>query len=118
MHPGQYCVLGSDKPQVVENSLAEFEYHADMIRMMGYGRRLQAFKCNLHIAGRLGADGVRAVWPRLPSEARHCLALEHDDKSYGRDGCLSPADPPPRGREIPHRWLHQGGAIAPDNPHP
>ncbi|HAG17945.1 MAG TPA: UV damage endonuclease UvsE, partial [Pseudomonas sp.] len=39
MHPGQYCVLGSDKPQVVENSLAEFEYHADMIRMMGYGRR-------------------------------------------------------------------------------
>jgi UV DNA damage endonuclease len=25
LHPGQYCVLGSDKPQVVENSLAEFE---------------------------------------------------------------------------------------------
>lgn len=41
MHPGQYCVLGSDKPQVVENSLSEFEYHADMIRMMGYGRRFQ-----------------------------------------------------------------------------
>ncbi len=28
MHPGQYCALGSDRPQVVENSLAEFEYHA------------------------------------------------------------------------------------------
>src|SRR3546814_16781723 len=94
MHPGQYCVLGSDKPQVVENSLAEFEYHADMIRMMGYGRRFQDFKCNLHIAGRLGAEGVRAVWPRLSSEARPCITFENDENTrpeerrVGRD-CVS-----------------------------
>ena len=68
-HPGQYCVLGSENPGVVENSLAEFEYNADMIRMMGYGQQFQDLKCNVHIAGRLGVEGTRAVWARLSQVA-------------------------------------------------
>jgi len=36
-HPGQFCVLASDNPGIVENSITEFEYHADLIRYMGYG---------------------------------------------------------------------------------
>ena len=84
-HPGQFCVLGSDKPPVVENSLAEFEYHADMIRMMGYGVQFQDFKCNVHIAGRLGAEGIRAIWPRLSEVARRCITFENEEKTYGVD---------------------------------
>jgi UV DNA damage repair endonuclease len=80
-HPGQFCVLGSDRTEVVENSLAEFEYHADMIRMMGYGKQFQDFKCNVHIAGRLGAEGVREVWPRLSGVARNCITFENDEKT-------------------------------------
>jgi len=38
MHPGQFTVLASDRPDVVENSIKEFEYHADIIRWMGYGK--------------------------------------------------------------------------------
>ena len=34
-HPGQFCVLASDRPDVVERSIEEFEYHADMARWMG-----------------------------------------------------------------------------------
>ncbi len=116
MHPGQYCVLGSDKPQVVENSLAEFEYHADMIRMMGYGRRFQDFKCNLHIAGRLGAEGVRAVWPRLSAEARQCITFENDEKTYGLDDCLGLADLAPVVLDIHHCWIHEDRYIEPDDP--
>ncbi|WP_313088165.1 UV DNA damage repair endonuclease UvsE [Pseudomonas sp.] len=112
-HPGQYCVLGSDRPEVVENSLAEFEYHADMIRMMGFGQRFQDFKCNVHIAGRLGADGVRAVWPRLSNEARNTITFENDEKTYGVDDCLKIADLAPVVLDIHHCWIHEGEYIDP-----
>ena len=51
-HPGQFCVLASENPGVVENSITEFEYHADLIRYMGYGQKFQDFKCNVHIGGK------------------------------------------------------------------
>ena len=115
-HPGQFCVLGSDRPEVVENSVAEFEYHADMIRMMGYGQRFQDFKCNIHIAGRLGAEGVRAVWPRLSQVARHCITFENDEKTYGVDDCLQLADLAPVVLDIHHCWIHENHYISPDDP--
>ena len=43
-HPGQFCVLASDSEEIVNNSIKEFEYHADMARWMGYGRSFQDFK--------------------------------------------------------------------------
>ena len=115
-HPGQYCVLGSDRPEVVENSLAEFEYHADMIRMMGYGQRFQDFKCNVHIAGRNGAEGVRTIWGRLSQEARNVITFENDEKTYGVDDCLALADLAPVVLDIHHCWIHEGDYIAHDDP--
>jgi UV DNA damage endonuclease len=116
LHPGQYCVLGSDKPQVVENSLAEFEYHADMIRMMGYGKTFQDFKCNVHIAGRCGAEGIRALWPRLSQVARHCITFENEEKTYGVDDCLQLADLAPVVLDIHHCWINESDYIDPDDP--
>lgn len=115
-HPGQYCVLGSENPGVVENGLAEFEYHADMIRMMGYGRRFQDLKCNVHIAGRLGVEGTRAIWSRLSEVARNCITFENDEKTYGLDDCLQMADLAPVVLDIHHLWIHEGDYIAPDAP--
>ncbi|MGY2289524.1 UV damage endonuclease UvsE [Pseudomonas sp. SDO528_S397] len=114
-HPGQYCVLGSDNPGVVENSVAEFEYHADMIRMMGYGQRFQDLKCNVHIAGRLGVEGTRAVWPRLSQVARNCITFENDEKTYGLDHCLQMADLAPVVLDIHHLWIHEDDYIAHDD---
>ncbi len=115
-HPGQFCVLASDRPDVVENSLAEFEYHADMIRMMGYGRQFQDFKCNVHIAGRLGVEGVRAIWPRLSQVARHCITFENEEKTYGVDDCLQLADLAPVVLDIHHCWINEKRYIDPDDP--
>ncbi|WP_434562167.1 UV damage endonuclease UvsE [Pseudomonas sp. Z5-35] len=114
-HPGQYCVLGSDKPSVVENSIAEFEYHADMIRMMGYGRRFQDFKCNVHIAGRLGGEGIRGLWPQLTEVARNCITFENEEKTYGVDDCLQLADLAPVVLDIHHCWINENDYIAPDS---
>ncbi|MFS0827133.1 apurinic/apyrimidinic endonuclease family protein [Pseudomonas phoenicis] len=115
-HPGQFCVLASDRPEVVEASLAEFEYHADMIRMMGYGKQFQDFKCNVHIAGRLGAAGMRAVWPRLSDVARNVITLENDEKTYGVDDCLGLADLAPVVLDIHHAWIHENDYVARDDP--
>lgn len=112
LHPGQYCVLGSDKPHVVENSIAEFEYHADMIRMMGYGVNFQDFKCNVHIAGRLGGEGIRAIWPRLSAEARNCITFENEEKTYGVDDCLELADLAPVVLDIHHCWINENNYIS------
>ncbi|AQW68930.1 MULTISPECIES: UV damage endonuclease UvsE [Pseudomonas] len=114
-HPGQYCVLGSDRPDVVDNSLAEFEYHADMIRMMGYGQVFQDFKCNVHIAGRLGGAGIRTVWPRLSDVARNVITFENDEKTYGLDDCLALADLAPVVLDIHHCWIHEGDYIDPND---
>lgn len=115
-HPGQFCVLGSDNASVVENSLAEFEYHADMIRMLGYGRRFQDFKCNVHIAGRFGVEGIRALWPRLSEVAQTCITFENEEKSYGVDDCLQLADLAPVVLDIHHCWINEEQYIDPSDP--
>jgi len=43
-HPDQFVVLASDREDVVNNSIREFEYHCDMARFMGYGKKFQDIK--------------------------------------------------------------------------
>ena len=38
-HPGQFTVLASDNPDIVDRSIEEFEYHVDLARWMGFGDR-------------------------------------------------------------------------------
>ena len=88
MHPGQFCVLASATPDIVERSIEEFEYHADIIRWMGYGQKFQDFKCNVHISGRQGPEGIKAVLPRLSPEARNTITIENDEMSWGLDASI------------------------------
>ncbi|MDA9302603.1 UV damage endonuclease UvsE [bacterium] len=83
MHPGQFTVLASDNPDIVERSLEEFEYHADIIRWMGYGKTWQDFKCNVHISGRQGPAGIKAALKRLSPEARNTITIENDENKWG-----------------------------------
>ena len=78
-HPGQFCCIVSDKPDVVIRSIEELEYHTDMIRWMGYGKTFQDFKCNVHLSGRLGVEGFDAAWQQMSPELRNCLTLEDDE---------------------------------------
>jgi UV DNA damage endonuclease len=110
-HPGQFCVLASDNPDIVNRSIEEFEYHADMARMMGYGQSFQDFKINVHIAGRAGPAGIRSAWQRLSTEARNCITIENEEISYGLDDCLSISDLVPIVLDIHHHWCKTGEYI-------
>lgn len=111
MHPGQFCVLASENPAVIEKSIAEFEYHADMIRMMGYGNKFQDFKCNVHIAGTHGVDGIIKVLPQLSQEARNTITFENEEKKYGLNDCLKLYKHAPIVLDVHHCWIHEGDYI-------
>jgi UV DNA damage repair endonuclease len=112
-HPGQFTVLASDNPGIVERSIAEFEYHADMARWMGYGKSFQDFKINVHIAGRQGPDGIRRAYKKLSPEARNCITIENEENSWGLNDCLTISDIVPIVLDIHHHWIREGEYILP-----
>jgi UV DNA damage repair endonuclease len=112
-HPGQFTVLASDRADVVERSIEEFEYHVDMIRWMGYGVKFQDFKCNVHIAGKQGAEGIRKVLGRLSPEARNTITIENEENKHGLDDCLAIGDIVPIVLDIHHHWIKTGEYIQP-----
>lgn len=107
-HPDQFVVLASDRPDVVNKSIEEFEYHADMARMMGYGKTFQDMKINVHISGRKGPQGIRDVFGRLSPEARNTLTLENEEYTHGLSDCLSLSDLVPTVLDIHHNWIREG----------
>jgi UV DNA damage endonuclease len=114
-HPGQFCVLASVNENIVERSIEEFEYHADMARWMGYGKSFQDFKINVHISGRQGPEGIRRVLGRLSPEARNTITIENEENSWGLDDCLSLGDVVPIVLDIHHHWCREGEYLDPNS---
>ena len=56
---------------------------------MGYGTNFQDFKCNVHISGRQGPAGIKAVLPRLSQEARNSITIENDENAWGHADSLA-----------------------------
>ena len=112
MHPGQFTVLASINEGIVERSIEEFEYHADMARWMGYGKTFQDFKINVHISGKLGPDGIRSAYKRLSPEARNCITIENEENAWGLDDCLSISDLVPIVLDVHHHWIREGEYIS------
>jgi UV DNA damage repair endonuclease len=115
-HPDQFVVLASDREEVVNKSIEEFEYHVDMARMMGYGQKFQDIKINVHISGRKGPQGIRDVYNRLSPEARNTLTLENEEYTHGLLDCLSLSDLVPTVMDIHHNWIREGTYIEPNDP--
>ena len=110
-HPGQFCVLASDSEDIVNRSIEEFEYHVDMVRWMGFGRKFQDFKCNVHISGRQGPAGIKRVLSRLSPEARNCITIENDEMSHGLDASLELSKDVALVLDIHHHWVRTGEYI-------
>jgi UV DNA damage endonuclease len=114
-HPGQFCVLASENPEIVERSVVEFEYHCDIIRYMGFGRQFQDFKCNVHIGGKRGPQGIREALRKLSSEARNCLTIENAEYTWHVEHSLELAKDCALVLDIHHHWIATGEYIKPDD---
>ena len=84
MHPGQYAVLNSPKPEVVERSLAEVRYACDLLDLMQLD---ESHKVVLHGGGvygdkRSGVERLEGVLKSAPGALRRRLAIENDDRHY------------------------------------
>src|SRR3954465_14626013 len=84
-HPGQYCVLNSERPEVVDAALCDLELHAQVLDLM---EQAAAAVVVLHVGARgdnaaLAADRFVAGFERLSEHARSRLVLENDDRLFG-----------------------------------
>jgi UV DNA damage repair endonuclease len=117
-HPGQFCVLASESDEIVERSILEFEYHADMARWMGYGGSWHdhGFKINVHLSGKGGPAKFLQTLKRLSPEARNLITIENDEVSNGLDISLLVAEHCALVLDIHHHWVKTGEYINPEDP--
>ena len=84
MHPGQYTVLNSPDPGVVERAVADLTYHCRVLDGLGLDKQ---HKIVLHVGG-VYQEKEAAVQrflircQALPEAVRDRLVLENDDRSY------------------------------------
>ncbi|WP_330949299.1 UV DNA damage repair endonuclease UvsE [Virgibacillus sp. MG-45] len=87
MHPGQYSVLNSPRAEVVENTIADLNYHATLMELTG------ATDMILHLGGKYG-DKEEALarlmeqTKRLPAKILQKLRFENDDKIFDLEDVL------------------------------
>jgi hypothetical protein len=108
-------VLASENDGIVERSILEFEYHADMARWMGYGAAWHdhGFKINVHLSGKGGPEKFLRTLDQLSPEARNLIAIENDEMSNGLDVTLAVADRVALVLDIHHHWINSGEYIDP-----
>jgi UV DNA damage endonuclease len=82
---------------------------------MGYGRKFQDFKCNVHIGGKQGPDGIKTAVKSLSREARNCLTIENAEYTWGLDASLELVDTCALVLDIHHHWIATGEYIQPDD---
>ncbi len=84
MHPGQYTLLNAPKPEVVQQSIAELQYHAELLDLL---RLDHTHKIQIHTGGVYG-DKVAAserfveTYAALPDQIRRRLVIENDERQY------------------------------------
>lgn len=90
MHPDQFVLINSPKGRIVQNSIAELKYHADLLEAMNLD---QTAKLQIHVGGVYGDKGEsmkRFVkeYHKLPEKIKKRLVIENDDRLYCLQDCL------------------------------
>ena len=106
MHPGQYTVLNSPRPDVVAAAIEDLEWHCRFLDALNVDR---ASKVNIHVGGIYGdkqaaIDRFVVVATALPESIRNRLTVENDDRSYTAEDTVEAATR--AGLPVIFDWLH------------
>lgn len=85
MHPGQFDVLCSPNPNVVEKTIIDLDKHAQIMDLMGLPSA-PVFPINIHLGGTYGDKESAAArfcenFARLAPSTKSRLVVENDDKA-------------------------------------
>lgn len=87
LHPDQFVVLNSERPEVIQNSIKILATHARVMDLLGLPRSPWALM-NIH-GGKGGqAERLIHVIRDLPDPIRSRLTLENDEYTYGAEAIL------------------------------
>ncbi len=90
MHPGQFVVINSPSTAVYRSSVAELEYHAEVLDMMGLD---STHKLQIHLGG-LHGDAAYATqmfidrYGALPDMVKQRLVIENDERLASVQDCV------------------------------
>ncbi|MCL1465068.1 UV DNA damage repair endonuclease UvsE [Argonema galeatum A003/A1] len=87
IHPDQFVVLSSDKPEVIENSIKILSTHARIFDLLGLARSPWAIM-EIHGGKSDRAERLINVIRNLPEAIRSRLALENDEYAYSASEIL------------------------------
>jgi UV DNA damage endonuclease len=90
MHPDQFVLINALDPAIVASSVAELQYHCDVLDGMELP---ESAKVQIHVGGVYGdkreAIGrFAAQYEKLPAQIRRRLVIENDDRLFSADDCL------------------------------
>ncbi|UCD05625.1 MAG: UV DNA damage repair endonuclease UvsE [candidate division WOR-3 bacterium] len=91
MHPDQFTLINSIDPLIFKRSVAELEYHADVLNLMGLDMDA---KIQIHVGGVYGEKkkSMRRFvsrYKRLTRRVRKRLVIENDEHNYKLTECLA-----------------------------
>ncbi|MFS0554284.1 UV DNA damage repair endonuclease UvsE [Brevibacillus sp. 179-C9.3 HS] len=83
-HPGHYSILNSDKPSVLETTIADFSYHAKVFDLLGLDDNSVLVT---HVGGvyedkASSLDRFASNFELLPENVKRRLVVENDDMSF------------------------------------
>jgi len=84
-HPDHFTILNAIKPEVLEASIRDLDYHVNLFEALGLHD--YKYKLVLHVGGAYG-DKEKAIerfkqnFVKLPDRMRKRIILENDDKSF------------------------------------
>lgn len=90
MHPGQYTVLNSRNLNVLNNSIKELQYHAEVLDLLNLE---SSAKIITHVGGIYGnkQESLKKFinnYQKLDETIKNRYVIENDDKSYNVNDCL------------------------------